>query len=210
MLVPDKHHVLPAFIDAPHLNAAAPAWFYGVSRDLQKAARPQGTPSLPAAKVVSPAPPARSADPVPAAAPVGSLEDRISRWEQAGKPLAVETLTRYVTFDQLKQQDPVLIQRVYQLLYPDEASPSPDVTDTSPSEPEPLSRLVYETLLDVLKIDHIEAHEDFADYGLDSISAMVFSTRLEKRLDMEIPPQCLIDFPNIQTLSEHLKNRRLV
>lgn len=198
MMVADRHHVLPAFVDGPALHAAKPTWFHGVSRDLQQPA-PTVRPFVktPAAK----APIAET----PANRPAWNLEDRIAQWEQAGKPLAIETLTRYVSFDQLKQQDPVLIQRVYQLLYPDETHPAAEVQELSPSEPDPLARTVYETLLDVLKIKHIEPHEPFADYGLDSISAMVFSTRLEKRLDIEIPPQCLIDFPTIHTLSEHLK-----
>ncbi len=203
MLVADRHHVLPAFVDGPALHAAIPTWFHGISRDLQKPA-PTKRPS--AKTPVAKAPIAET----PANRPAWNLEDRITQWEQAGKPLAIETLTRYVSFDQLKQQHPVLIQRVYQLLYPDETSPAVDVLQRSQPDPEPLAQTVYETLLDVLKIEHIEQHEPFADYGLDSISAMVFSTRLEKRLDMEIPPQCLIDFPTIQTLSEHLKTCRLV
>jgi acyl carrier protein len=46
--------------------------------------------------------------------------------------------------------------------------------------------------------------EPLQNYGLDSISATVLATRLEKQLKLEIRPQWLIEFPTIEALARHL------
>jgi acyl carrier protein len=191
MLLPNRHHVLPCFIDSVRLNAARAELFHGISRNLV-----DNTPETPL--------PMEETDPVSLDR---ELEARVTQWEQQGTILSFETLTRHVSFDQLKQQEPTLIQRIYQLLYPDEPSvPHNDLVSPEPSEPDRqhISEIVYRTLLDVLKIDGIDAQESFANYGLDSISAMVLSTRLEKQLNMAVPPYWLVDFPTIQALSEQI------
>jgi acyl carrier protein len=191
MLLPNRHHVLPCFIDPARLNAARAELFHGISRNLA-----DNTSETPL--------PMEELDPVSLDR---ELEARVTQWEQQGTLLSFETLTRHVSFDQLKQQEPTLIQRIYQLLYPDESSVSHnDSVSLEPSEPDRqhISEIVYRTLLDVLKIDGIDAHESFANYGLDSISAMVLSTRLEKQLNMAVPPYWLVDFPTVQALSEQI------
>jgi acyl carrier protein len=55
-----------------------------------------------------------------------------------------------------------------------------------------------------LKLKSLSASRPFQDYGLDSISAMVLATRLEKKLKRELPPQWLIEFPTVDALSRHL------
>ncbi len=214
MLLPNQHHVLPCFIDAARLNAARAELLHGISRNLAESVPETPHPVVKAAPMGAALPAVSNMDRRDdLVSPDWQLKARVTQWEQQGEALSFETLTRYVSFDQLKQQDPTLIQRVYQLLYPDEpAAIGNDSVSPKPSESdgEPISEIVYRALLDVLKIDGIDEHESFANYGLDSISAMVFSTRLEKRLDMEIPPHWLIDFPTIQTLSEQIQQNQVL
>lgn len=52
--------------------------------------------------------------------------------------------------------------------------------------------------------DEVDIHEDFADYGLNSIEAVNLSGDLENMLGRRLPPTILWDYPNIRTLSEYL------
>jgi acyl carrier protein len=55
-----------------------------------------------------------------------------------------------------------------------------------------------------IKPDEIDIHEDFADYGLNSIEAVNLSGDLENLLGRRLPPTILWDYPNIQELSQYL------
>jgi acyl carrier protein len=59
-------------------------------------------------------------------------------------------------------------------------------------------------VMEVLKLKDIASDQPFQDYGLDSISAMVLATRLEKKLKRQVQPQWLIDFSTVESLSEYL------
>lgn len=52
--------------------------------------------------------------------------------------------------------------------------------------------------------DEIDIHEDFADYGLNSIEAVNLSGDLENILGRRLPPTILWDYPNIHELSQYL------
>ena len=66
------------------------------------------------------------------------------------------------------------------------------------------SSIVKEALAEVLTLNAIDEDESFQTYGLNSVSAMQLTARLEQELRQEVPPQWLIDFPTIRTLSQHL------
>lgn len=55
-----------------------------------------------------------------------------------------------------------------------------------------------------LEPDEINIHEDFADYGLNSIEAVNLSGDLENLLGRRLPPTILWDYPNVAALSEYL------
>ena len=57
---------------------------------------------------------------------------------------------------------------------------------------------------EVLKLKSLDSGQPFQNYGLDSISATILATRLEKRLQREMSPRWLIEFPTVETLSRHL------
>ena len=59
-----------------------------------------------------------------------------------------------------------------------------------------------------LESDEIDIHEDFADYGLNSIEAVNLSGDLENMLGRRLPPTILWDYPNIQELSQYLAQDR--
>ncbi|CAM2069617.1 SDR family NAD(P)-dependent oxidoreductase [Sulfidibacter corallicola] len=80
---------------------------------------------------------------------------------------------------------------------------------TATAEPDPddvagTMRVIRETLSEVLKLSQVDERQSFQNYGLDSISGMQFSTRLEKKLKCEVQPQWLLEFSTVETLSQHL------
>ncbi|MGL5080592.1 MAG: acyl carrier protein [Microcoleaceae cyanobacterium] len=50
----------------------------------------------------------------------------------------------------------------------------------------------------------IDIHENFGNYGLNSIEAVNLSGDLESILGRRLPPTILWDYPTIQTLAEYL------
>ncbi|CAM2067521.1 Amino acid adenylation domain-containing protein [Sulfidibacter corallicola] len=139
--------------------------------------------------------------------PTDSLETRITAWERRGEPLSFEELTQFLDVDEIDGLDPSLVHRIYTLLNgPEIAKPAP------PPEPKPvaptddLADIILNTLCDVLKLEEADEHESFQNYGLDSISATVMATRLEKRLNREISSQWLLDYPTVRELSAYLLN----
>ena len=66
--------------------------------------------------------------------------------------------------------------------------------------------IIAKTVSEVLEIDDLDHDIPFQDYGLDSIIAMRLSTKLEKKLNREIMPQLLIEFPTVNELKEYLEN----
>ena len=50
----------------------------------------------------------------------------------------------------------------------------------------------------------IDLETTFADFGLDSRTAVSMSTELEKILGRELPPTLIWDFPTIKEVTQHL------
>ena len=67
--------------------------------------------------------------------------------------------------------------------------------------------IINKTVCEVLKLSQLDPRKPFQNYGLDSISAMVVATRLEKQLQQDIQPRWLIDFSTVETLSAHLQSQ---
>ncbi|MEX3629195.1 MAG: acyl carrier protein [Burkholderia sp.] len=133
-------------------------------------------------------------------APLDAIRRRIDGWEaerRAGRQISVEAVAAVATIEQLRALDPGLITRVHALLFDADAAPA--AAD--------LEALIDATVRDVLKLKQLDPATPFQNYGLDSISATVLATRLEKALGREIRPQWLIDFSTARALSAHLATR---
>lgn len=81
-----------------------------------------------------------------------------------------------------------------------EASPT-----QSPSAEEIQAWLVAH-LAEALEIEaqQIKPDQDFTEYGLDSITMVNLSGELELFLNRRLDPTLVLNYPNIQVLSEHL------
>jgi acyl carrier protein len=52
--------------------------------------------------------------------------------------------------------------------------------------------------------DEIDQETTFADFGLDSRTAVAMSAELEKMLGRELPPTLIWDYPTIKEVTHHL------
>ncbi|HEY0837820.1 MAG TPA: beta-ketoacyl synthase N-terminal-like domain-containing protein [Azospirillum sp.] len=152
-----------------------------------------------------------AAEPPPAAAPIRvspevAILPHLEQWEaeaRAGRPVAVERVTAVIGLDEIRALPAALIQRLHAVLFGSGGSggrPAEPAADTVPDT----ARIIASTVMEVLKLKSVDAAQPFQDYGLDSISAMVLATRLEKKLKQPIQPHWLIDFPTVEQLSLHL------
>ena len=55
-----------------------------------------------------------------------------------------------------------------------------------------------------IRPEDIDVQAPFAQYGLDSLTAVYLVGRLEEWLDRDLPIGLAWDFPNIEALAEHL------
>ena len=128
----------------------------------------------------------------------------LDQWEaekRAGLEVPALRITEKISLDQIKQLEPELIHRIYKLLF------AGSIQQTAQQESVDLFRLITQTLMEVLKLKTIDATQSFQNYGLDSISAMVFATRLEKKLKQQVKPQWLIEYATVESLSRHLMSQ---
>ena len=152
-------------------------------------------------------------------------EARVSAWEQQalqGKPVPVEVLAEAIDFDEIKQLEPALVQRIHRLLFNEQPMPlsveqvdaplaapaeekhRPDCLDTQQDPLSYLKATIKAVASELLKLNEMDDREAFQNYGMDSVFGVQLAIRLEKKLGLEIQPKWLIDFPSIQALSEHL------
>nr|AAR19304.1 putative type I polyketide synthase [symbiont bacterium of Paederus fuscipes] len=127
-----------------------------------------------------------------------TIEEYIEQWEaqvRAGQKLSSDTITEVISMDEIKRLEPELIQRIHELLV---------VGHDAASSSSGIAQVIVNTVMEVLKLKKLDPTQPFQNYGLDSISAMVLATRLEKRLNQQVQPQWLIDFASVEALSAHL------
>jgi acyl carrier protein len=128
----------------------------------------------------------------------------LDQWEaekRAGLEVPALRIIETISLDQIKQLEPELIHRIYKLLF------AGSIQQTAQQESVDLLRLITQTLIEVLKLKTVDATQSFQNYGLDSISAMVFATRLEKKLKQQVKPQWLIEYATVESLSRHLMSQ---
>ncbi|WP_273770791.1 SDR family NAD(P)-dependent oxidoreductase [Nostoc sp. UHCC 0926] len=152
---------------------------------------------------------------------VSSIQYQIEQWEsllQKQGFIAPECVTNIISLSEIKRLDPQLIHRIYRLLFPQTAAKAFDndshkaiafnANDSQPNQPDaPAIDVIREVATQVLKLKGIDDNRKFQDYGLDSISATQLAIRLEKRLQQEVPPQWLLDFPTVKLLTDCLQRQ---
>ena len=55
-----------------------------------------------------------------------------------------------------------------------------------------------------MAVDQINIDTTFADFGLDSRTAVSMSTELERLIGRDLPPTLIWDYPTIKEVSKHL------
>jgi acyl transferase domain-containing protein/acyl carrier protein/DNA-binding transcriptional regulator YhcF (GntR family) len=149
-----------------------------------------------------------------------SLHHQLENWEKRkslGNPISISTLTQHVTLEEIRQLNPSIIHRIY-LLLATETSESPlpsQVThrpksDLDTADDSDLAETVRGSLAVVLELPEVDPNVPFQNYGLDSITAVVLSGRLERSLNLEIPPKWFINFPTVNSLSSHLSTQKVL
>ncbi len=98
---------------------------------------------------------------------------------------------------------PDQVERTFALLFP----AGPQSSEFGSHASDDVSATVREVLANVLKLDEVEDGQSFQNYGIESVSAMVFSTKLGKELKLDVQPQWLIEFPTVCSLSAHIKRK---
>ena len=142
--------------------------------------------------------------------PLAALDEQLAAWEalkRQGVPCSVEMLTSYVSIDEIRDLDEARIDRIYHLLSdePDDQAGMNDRQVADESTGDTLASIIRATLLGLLKLPSVDDDEAFQNYGLDSISAAIFSNRLEKALGRPVQPQWLLEYPTVLALSRQLE-----
>ncbi len=87
-----------------------------------------------------------------------------------------------------------------------QAGDSPALAKRSAKSPDDIQFWLVSQLAEQLELptDDIDIHKDFTEYGLNSIEAVNLSGGLENFLDSRLSPTLVWDYPNIDTLVQHL------
>lgn len=152
------------------------------------------------------------------------LYKHLEKWEaikNSGLKVSIQAITDVVNIDQIQNLEPSLITRIHKLLFNEnytgqEIQNQMHVYDNNNNQKNHINKnyiniesIVTKIVIEVLKLKKINIDESFQNYGLDSISAVVLATRLEKHFKTQVLPQWLIDFPTIKTLSEHFVKQNI-
>lgn len=134
------------------------------------------------------------------------VDRQLALWEaedRHGASLSPNVLGEFFTFEEIRNLDAARVNRIHNLLFPEKGTGAPSGNGNGDA---PLSKVIRRHLFDVLKVDGLDQTTPFYEYGLDSIGAMVFSSRLGKELKREVPPSWLLEYPTVQTLAAHLES----
>jgi len=181
--------VFPAYVNTGHFREAAPRLLF--------AQLPQH--------------PAEIRDPATIAPSLlENLLAHLAQWEaekQSGSEITVDKIIAVISFDDIQSLPPELIHRIYQLLFGNTLTALTQSPEQGQDKEAGIIQLIIKTVSDVLKLTDIDIRKPFQNYGLDSISAMVLATRLEKQLQFPVQARWLVDFSTVETLSRHLINQ---
>jgi polyketide synthase PksN len=138
--------------------------------------------------------------------PVHPYESLIIQWEQqkrAGQSITLHLIQQSITVEEMERMDTGLVERVYSLCFDNDSLPAYQPVLETPATTD-LLPLLRKAATEVLQTTDIEDAKPLQHYGLDSIMAMRLSTQIAKKLNREVMPKWLIEFPTLQELAQHL------
>ena len=113
-----------------------------------------------------------------------------------GLDINYENLTRHFSYDELQGLSDKEVNRLYDIL---EGNTKGNVKVNSTT---------YKTLEKIFTVlfnlDFLNSKESFQNNGMDSVSAMRFSLRIEKELKIKIESIWLLEYPTLESLSNFL------
>lgn len=144
---------------------------------------------------------ARSRRQVRGAGPRHEIESRLQQLEartRRGERIMDEELLELIHPEQVGGLDARTTDRLYALM---QAGPP------EPERPEAESSLLHtvrEALREILKLPSVDDRHSFQNYGLNSVSAMRFATRLEKRLGRQVRAEWFLEHCCVRELTDYL------
>ncbi|HTR88010.1 MAG TPA: SDR family NAD(P)-dependent oxidoreductase [Reyranella sp.] len=131
-----------------------------------------------------------------------SILHHLERWEAekgAGGRVSARQILDVISLEEIRQIDATQIHRLHKLMFGGQSMP-----DVFAADRIDYAAIIAATVKEVLKLKSVDSTKAFQSYGLDSISATVLATRLEKRLKRELQPKWLIEFPTVDALTAYL------
>jgi acyl transferase domain-containing protein/enoyl-CoA hydratase/carnithine racemase/aryl carrier-like protein/SAM-dependent methyltransferase len=139
--------------------------------------------------------------------PEMDMEAQLAYWEKirsGGKPVTIEEITLAISLDQIRCLPPAQMLRLHRIMLGPVEVTAPEATQ----QEDQLQDTIAGIVCDVLKLKELDYKIPMQNYGLDSISGMILSTRLETALDLAVEPRVLINHPTIAALSAYVQKAR--
>ncbi len=134
---------------------------------------------------------------------VTDIAERLTALESERELPTIAEVSLSISIRDVEKMTPDQVERTFALLFP----AGPQSSEIGSHASDDVSATVREVLANVLKLDEVEDGQSFQNYGIESVSAMVFSTKLGKELKLDVQPQWLIEFPTVCSLSAHIKRK---
>ena len=125
------------------------------------------------------------------------LEARARR----GEHIPDRELLEMLAPEQVRSLDTKTTDRLYALM---QAEPSEPVRLEAET---PLLHTVRESLREILKLPSVDDRQSFQNYGLNSVSAMRFATRLEKCLGRQVQAEWFLEHRCVHELTDYLRSQ---
>jgi len=141
------------------------------------------------------------------------LQQLIASWEQQyrnGRQIPITEIRRAISMEEMEQMDHSLVERLYSVLFEANGLSGNGRHGNGAANDDQDGRdilgILRESAREILQVPDIRDTKALQDYGLDSILAMRLSVNLSRKLKCEVPPKCLLEFPTLAELANHLKN----
>jgi acyl carrier protein len=132
---------------------------------------------------------------------IDEIQVHVDRWEaqrRSGGEITPAMVSAVIGPTDLAGLPAPLVGRIHRLLFASSSRSDPNDSATQ------WHAAIREAIMAVLKLKTLSDSKPLQDYGLDSISAMLLATRLEKALQIKVQPQWLIEHPTVDSLVDYL------
>lgn len=134
-----------------------------------------------------------------------NVAERLIELESETERPTVADVSRAISIGDVEMMTPDMVERTFALLFPGNSHSGQLAIASEVSDGVPA--VIRDVLASVLKLEEVEDGQAFQNYGLESISAMVFSTKLSKELKLDVQPEWLIEFPTVCSLAAHIRRQ---